>query len=244
MTEPKWLELARQDLGVAEIAGPRANPRIMTYYRAAHADWAKDDSVPWCGAAMAAWVSLAGFPVPAEAARARAWLDWGTPLEAPRTGCVTVFQRGSDPASGHVALYLADRGDRIDVLGGNQGDAVSITAFPKRSVIGYRWPPTADLAPVPDKAAPVVVVPDKPLTRSKTVWGGGTAGLAVVGSYFDGGIRLGLEWAASLASLAPLKSALIETGANARALTLGLGVSAVMAVITARARAKAEGRSA
>ena len=60
MTEPKWLQLARQDLGVAEIAGPTNNPRIMQYYKAANANWAKAETVPWCGAAMAAWVAGAG----------------------------------------------------------------------------------------------------------------------------------------------------------------------------------------
>ena len=172
MTEPKWLQIARDDIGIKEIAGPSANPAIMDYYRAANANWAKDDAVPWCGAAMAAWVSRAGHPVPPTAARARAWLDWGTVLEQPKPGAVTVFARGADPASGHVCLYLEDRGDRVLVLGGNQGDAVSITSYPKRDLLGYRWPAGADI-PVAENRPP--------LTSSTTIRNAVT-GLAATGA--------------------------------------------------------------
>lgn len=147
--QPKWLELARADLGVAEISGPSANPRVMAYFEAAGADWATDDAVPWCGAAMAAWVSAAGYTVPPQSARARAWLEWGTALDAPKVGCVVVFQRGKSEKTGHVALLVEDRGDRLLVLGGNQGNAVSITGFPKRDVLGYRWPAGAPMEPPP-----------------------------------------------------------------------------------------------
>lgn len=240
-TEPIWLRHAREDLGVAEIAGPKANPRIMAYYKAAGADWAKDDAVPWCGSAMAAWVAGAGHPVPPEAARARAWLDWGVPLEQPKCGAIIVFRRGSDPVSGHVALYLEDRGDRVLVLGGNQGDAVSITTYPKRDILGYRWPPGA-AETTPDIVR--VTVPDKPLRRSGTVWGGVGALGASAGGFADGSLSTGLEWTAALTEVAPIKAALMEAGANTRALALGLGVFAALLVIARRARAKMEGKSA
>lgn len=237
--EPKWLEIARTDIGIAEIAGPKANPRIMQYYRAAGANWAKDDAVPWCGAAMAAWVSIAGFPVPAESARARAWLDWGVPMEQPKPGAITVLKRGADEAAGHVCLFLEDRGDRILVLGGNQGDAVSITSFPKRDVIGYRWPVGAD---APRDAPRMVAVPDKPLARSGTVWGALLAALATVEAYLDAGLKTALEAIQRLTEIAPLKAALLEAGANSKAVALGIGVFACATVIARRVRAHVEGR--
>lgn len=241
MTEPKWLTLARQDIGIAEIAGPKSNPRIMAYYKAANANWAKGDHVPWCGAAMAAWVSLAGYPVPAEAARARAWLDWGIPLEAPRVGAVTVLKRGDDEASAHVCQFLEDRGDRILVLGANQGDAVSITSFPKRDVLGYRWPPGA---PMVEEVAKLVEVPSRPLTRSGTVIGGiGGIGATIAG-FADQSLKTGLEWTAALTELGPIKGALMEAGANAKSLALGLGVWAASLVISRRVKAAQEGKSA
>ena len=240
MSEVKWLQIARSDLGIEEIAGPKANPRIMQYYRAAGANWAKDDAVPWCGAAMAAWVSSAGYPVPAEAARARAWLDWGTPLEQPRKGAVAVLKRGADPNAGHVCLYLEDRGDRILVIGGNQGDAVSITSFPKRDVLGYRWPVGAD---VPARDLPEVLPPANPLPKSGTVWGSIAGMVAAIGAYWDAAVQHVLTWVSTLTEMNPIKSAAVEAGANAKAVMLGLGVSAGVLVIARRVKAAQEGKA-
>lgn len=239
MTDPKWLEIARQDLGIKEIAGPEANPRIMAYYRAAGATWAKDDAVPWCGAAMAAWMTLAGCSTPPEPARARAWLDWGVPLEAPKKGAVVVLKRGADETKGHVTLYLEDRGDRILCLGGNQGDAVSITSYPKRDVLGYRWPAGHE---VPRYDLKETLPPARPLTRSGTIWGGLASLGATAGAYADGAVKTSLEWTATLTELAPVKAAALEMGANARTLMLALGVSAGIVVISRRAKAALEGR--
>lgn len=240
MTEPKWLEIARTDLGVDEIAGPKANPRIMAYYKAANANWAKDDAVPWCGAAMAAWVTAGGYTVPAEAARARAWLDWGVPIEQPKKGAIAVLRRGADEKSGHVTLFLEDRGDRILCLGGNQGDAVSITSYPKRDLLGYRWPAGAD---VPAKDVPEALPPVRPLPRSGTVWGGLAGLVAAVTSYAETAMQTATGAIATLTELGPLKSAILETGANSKAVALGLAVFAGILVISRRVKAAVEGRA-
>lgn len=240
IAEPKWLELARQDLGVDEIAGPKSNPRIMAYYKAANANWAKDDSVPWCGCAMAAWVAGAGYTVPAEAARARAWLDWGVPLEQPRKGAVAVFRRGADERQGHVTLFVEDRGDRVLCLGGNQGDAVSITSYPKRDLLGYRWPAGAE---IPKQDVPEVLPPARPLPKSGTIWGGITAGGAATAAYAENTMKGALEAVAELNTMAPVKNAILEAGANSKAVALGLGVFAAVLVISRRVKAAVEGRA-
>jgi hypothetical protein len=56
-----------------------------------------------------------------------------------------VLERGNDPLSGHVGFFrqMSADGSKVYVLGGNQGDAVSIAAFPANKVLGYRWPPNA-----------------------------------------------------------------------------------------------------
>lgn len=241
IAEPKWLELARQDLGVDEISGPKSNPRITAYYKAGNANWAKDDSlVPWCGFSLAAWMAGAGYTVPAECGRARAWLDWGVPLEVPKKGAVTIFRRGTDETKGHVALFLEDRGDRILVLGGNQGNAVSITSYPKRDWLGYRWPAGAD---VPKQDVPEVLPPARPLAKSGTIWGGITAGGAVTASYAEGTMKGALEAVAEINTMAPVKGVILEAGANSKAVALGLGVFAVFLVLSRRIKAAVEGRS-
>lgn len=231
--EPKWLTLARADLGTEEISGPDANPRIMTYYKAAGADWAKDDDVPWCGAACAAWVSGAGWPVPVEAARARAWLEWGDKLDTPRIGAVTVFARGTDPQAGHVALFLEDKGDKVMVLGGNQGDAVSITSYPKSALLGYRWPTGAEVVRAP---ATVTKRAAKPLTRSGTIWAGLCTIAAGCVQYLETAFSVGFDIIAQLATWEPVKAALLQAGGNTKAIGLGVGVSAGIVVLGRRAQ--------
>lgn len=138
MIEPRWLTQARAYLGEREIPGPRHNPLILGWLHRLRAWWA-DDEVPWCGTFVAAVLDQSGLPIAANWMRARAWLDWGTSIPLPLVGCVVVFERG--PTMGHVGFVVgrSDGGDLL-VLGGNQSNAVSVAAFPRSRVLGYRWP--------------------------------------------------------------------------------------------------------
>ena len=53
---------------------------------------------------------------------------------------MTVLARGDDPNAGHVAFYLGATADKLFLLGGNQGDAVTVAAFDKARLLGFRWP--------------------------------------------------------------------------------------------------------
>ena len=48
-----------------------------------------------------------------------------------------VFSRGS---GGHVALYCSEDDDYYHIIGGNQGDKVSIIRHSKANFLGARWP--------------------------------------------------------------------------------------------------------
>ena len=53
-------------------------------------------------------------------------------------GCIAVFER---KGGGHVGFVVGtDERGRLMVLGGNQGDAVTIAPFDKSRVLGYRYP--------------------------------------------------------------------------------------------------------
>lgn len=135
---PPWAQVAWADLGLREVRGGE-HPRILQ----AHAQTtlgAREDEVPWCSAIMCLWMAEARIPHP-RSARARAWLEWGVELGAPVPGCVAVLWRGTpNAATGHVGIYLGHRDDRVVLLGGNQGDQVSIQSFAAAQVISYRWP--------------------------------------------------------------------------------------------------------
>lgn len=142
MAGPAWLAKAHEEMGVEEVAGAESNPRILEYYASVGHAWVKDDSKQaWCGYFLA-WLFKDTHPLPAEPWRARAWEAWGDPIGEPVPGAVGIMPRTSDPALGHVFLFVQWSKDRQHVygLGGNQGDKVCIQRFPARKVI-WRWPP-------------------------------------------------------------------------------------------------------
>lgn len=155
--EPPWLVIARQSLGLAEIPGKDTAPAISRWLIELKAWW-RDDETPWCGTFVAHCFREAGIELPQHWYRARAWLDWGSPLYSTEPsldhaaiGCVAVFER---KGGGHVGFVVGlDRRGNLMVLGGNQGNRVSIAAFPPERVLGYRWPYGVDahnyLAPLP-----------------------------------------------------------------------------------------------
>lgn len=165
----RHMEIARAELGVHEVAGAKANPRIMEYYRTCGATWPEDDAVPWCGAFMGFVATKAGASLPAEPLRAKSWATWGEPLKAFEPGCIVITSRGKDPASGHVTLGESMAGGKIRGLGGNQGDEVSIVGIDPTTVIAYRRFPGAEPAPSLVKSQTI---------RNATYAGGGLAGLA------------------------------------------------------------------
>ena len=141
MTVPLWMRLAEAELAahVREVPGPGNNPRVVEYHQATSFK-ATDDAVPWCSA-FVNWcfkeVGISGT----RSAAARSWLTWGEALDQPEYGCVVVLARGKNPAQGHVAFFTDRRPDgHLLLLGGNQGDAVSIAAYLPEKVLAYRWP--------------------------------------------------------------------------------------------------------
>lgn len=133
----KWLDEARRNIGVVEIKGVKHNNVILGWLNKLNAWW-HDDETPWCGVFVAHCFQTAGIPVPKFWMRASDWLNWGRPLTAPLYGCVVVFER---KGGGHVGFVVGKDGlGNILVLGGNQGDAVNVKAFPASRVTGYRFP--------------------------------------------------------------------------------------------------------
>ena len=138
--EPKWLALARAEVGVREGAGAANDPRVIRYYAdAGHAEVDHDD-VAWCAAFVGAMLHRAGLPHSGSLA-ARSYLTWGKGISKPYPGCIAVFKRGKG-WQGHVAFYLSQGSKGITILGGNQGDAVSIMHMSPADLLGYREPVT------------------------------------------------------------------------------------------------------
>ena len=150
-TEPNWLIEARKYIGLAEIPGPKHNPTIIKWLEHLKAWW-RDDETPWCGVFVATCIDAAGIALPANWMRAKAWADWGGRLSAPVPGCVVVFER---LGGGHVGFVVGRTANGcLMVLGGNQGNKVSIAPFCRDRVQAYVWPPGV---PLPDHSALAVI---------------------------------------------------------------------------------------
>ena len=136
-TELPWIAEGRQYVGMAEIPGKQHNPTIQNWLRTLKAWWA-DDETPWCGTFVAHCCRTANRDIPKDWFRALAWADAGERLTAPAYGCIAVFSR---TGGGHVGFVVGrDRSGNLMILGGNQGNKVSIAKFSKDRVVAYVWP--------------------------------------------------------------------------------------------------------
>jgi uncharacterized protein (TIGR02594 family) len=161
-SEPAWLRAARAKLGTREAPGAANSPTIMA--------WAKKlgtkvlgmaynaDSVPWCGVFVAACLAEDGIPAAPIAVRAKAWADWGQNLRADRLapGAVLVFDR---TGGGHVGFYVGEDATAYHVLGGNQGDRVSIMRLEKSRCVARRWPAGRPVIGGPVKMTAIAGIP-------------------------------------------------------------------------------------
>ena len=135
--ELPWIAEARRYIGLREIKGRKHEATILKWLKKLNAWWA-DDETPWCGVFTGACLNAEGRGIPRYWMRAKAYLDYGTKLTQPAYGSIAVISR---TGGGHVFFVIGKTRDgRIVGLGGNQGDAVSITTFKASTIEGYRWP--------------------------------------------------------------------------------------------------------
>lgn len=97
------------------------------------------DSVRWCGVFVGACLDEARVESPLFAVRAKSWATWGVNLRPERLapGAVLVFER---PGGGHVGFYVGEDAEAYHVLGGNQGDSVTVARVEKARCVARRWP--------------------------------------------------------------------------------------------------------
>lgn len=137
---PRILVEALKTYGTIEKPGPGSNPSILSWAKATGLDRQyRNDATAWCGLWMAYVALQAGWDVPLNPLAARNWLKFGTPQLAAGLGDVLVFWRGSPKGfQGHVGMYVGEDAVSYFVLGGNQGDAVSIRRIAKSRLLGIR----------------------------------------------------------------------------------------------------------
>ncbi len=146
MVQTSAFKVAQSFIGVKETAGPMSDPLVLAMLQM-DASWVENDETAWCSAFANFVCKALGLPRSRSLA-ARSWLLVGTsiPLSDARTEeDIVVLSRGKNPppasvlqAPGHVGFYAGQDATTVSLLAGNQGDAVSIAAFPKSRILGIR----------------------------------------------------------------------------------------------------------
>lgn len=137
-TRPPWLILAEKELGQKEIYGRKHNIRIVDYGESVNLE-IDDDETPWCSTFVNFVLMKSGYTGTRSAA-ARSFLNWGQGIEEPKIGAIMVFKRGNSDWQGHVGFYTGETKNYYRILGGNQGNSVSIAKYAKKDLLGIRWP--------------------------------------------------------------------------------------------------------
>lgn len=131
-------QFALQEFGTKAIAGALHAPEILKYFSEIGAAWVKDDETAWC-AAFVNWCLKSAKLKFSGALNARSFLTYGSATLTPKLGDIVVLWRiNRDGPYGHVGFFVAQTHDRVYILGGNQGDAVNISAYDKTFLLGYR----------------------------------------------------------------------------------------------------------
>lgn len=132
----KAFEIALELYGLTETPGKESNPEVDRFFRDLGFDL--DDSYAWCSAFMNFCQKAAGNEYTGKL-NAKSWLDWACVTNEPQLGDVVIFHRG-DPSDwrGHVGFYINEQDGKINTLGGNQSNRVTISEYAKSRVAGYR----------------------------------------------------------------------------------------------------------
>ena len=146
---PKIVSTGLKLIGVQEVVGKGSDATIMSWrdtlnIRGVKITGYSDDDIPWCGL-FVAFLAFLRLSDPSEVVSsplwARNWLKYGVKAKAAMLGDILVFERGS---GGHVGVYIAEDKSHYHVLGGNQGNKVSIVRIEKARLLGARRPKYKD----------------------------------------------------------------------------------------------------
>jgi len=145
---PPWVTYARKQVGPSSKEYTNGqNPKILAWWKDIGVVQT-DDSIPWCAVFISACLENVGVRSTRSAA-AITYLNYGQKLTQPVFGSIATLSR---PGGNHVGFVVGETssGDLI-LLGGNQGDMVKESSFPRSRIIGYSWPsgiplPSATLA--------------------------------------------------------------------------------------------------
>lgn len=161
--ELPWIAEAKSVFGLHEIKDKAA---LQKYLKSDGKTLGDPTALPWCGDFVETVIknSIPKEPLPGALGKnpywARNWLLFGKDVK-PCYGCVLVFERDG---GGHVGFAVGENDIDFFVLGGNQGNSVSVTRLDKKRLLGARWPSTISTA---TKVLPKIIAGNTPKTTNE-----------------------------------------------------------------------------
>lgn len=140
--------LAQRYVGQVLERKPGDHPLIQWWLSLCGMGMDSPDETPWCSAFVNGITWELRLPR-SKSAAARSWLAIGKPIAVAHArpgNDVVILKRGAGPqpgpevlaAQGHVGFFAGLEGGTVLVLGGNQGDQVSVAPFPVDRILGVR----------------------------------------------------------------------------------------------------------
>ena len=143
-------DLAQRFVGeIQERPGEAQHPLIQWWHSRCGLGFDAADEVPWCSSFVNGIAWELRLPR-SKSAAARSWLTIGSAveIEAARAAYdIVVLKRGTghqpgpevtSGAPGHVGFFAGVESETVLVLGGNQGNTVSIARFSTVHILGIR----------------------------------------------------------------------------------------------------------
>lgn len=143
---PAYILVALGEIGVIE--DPRvgfSNPQVEKYHAATAGGPAIDD-LAWCASFVGWCLQQGGYPS-TRSKSASSYVSYGIAQQGFPFGSIAVMGK-SDPdakGTGHVGFVLGASGHDLFMLGGNQGNRVSIALKAQAQVVRVVMPPPLSL---------------------------------------------------------------------------------------------------
>jgi len=126
--------------GLHEVAGSKSNPFIIKMGKELGVDIEDDSTFAWCSLALSYFAKRNNYEYNKQF-NARGWLKIDKPIIVlkPSVGDIVVLWRVSpDSWEGHVGIFINWDETNVWVLGGNQGNMISIAPYKRERILGFR----------------------------------------------------------------------------------------------------------
>lgn len=160
-TMPPWMAEMHRRMGLHEV---RDNAVLSAWLKIGRF-LGNPANLPWCGDAVESCIAkvLPAEPLPANPFFAQSWASFGVDVGQPIVGAIGVIRWSA--SAGHVGIVAGVDGNTVNLLGGNQSNAINVSAFPRAKFIGFRWPKSFPVKPYPALKGRAVGMADEGATR-------------------------------------------------------------------------------